>query len=327
MRIVGLDIHRVFAEAVMLDDGVVKRLGRIGMTRDHLEAFARSLTHDDHVVVEATSNANAVADVIAPHVGRVVIANPRQVRMIAHAKIKTDTIDATVLAKLYASNFLPEVWVADARTLALRRQVTRRNQIVRQRSRLKTIAQSILHAHLVPQCPHADLFGIKGRAWLLSQHLPDDEREAVERHVREYDRIGEDLRVVERELARDALADADVKTADDYPWHRHGGGGRAYGSNRHDHTVQSTGPSGVLHRPEPERAPVRRGTRPPRTHHQAGPHACSDHAGRGSLASRTRPRTFARVLPACVGTAGHAHRRGGSRAQAGRHYLAPAAER
>jgi transposase len=47
-----------------------------------------------------------------------------------------------VLAKLYAGNFLPEVWVADARTLALRRQVTRRNQIVRQRTRLKTIAQS-----------------------------------------------------------------------------------------------------------------------------------------------------------------------------------------
>jgi transposase len=36
MRIAGLDIHRVFAEAVMLDDGVVKRLGRIGMTRTTL---------------------------------------------------------------------------------------------------------------------------------------------------------------------------------------------------------------------------------------------------------------------------------------------------
>jgi transposase len=211
MRIVGLDIHRVFAEAVMLDDGVVKRLGRIGMTRDHLAAFAKTLTHDDHVVVEATGNASAVADAVAPHVGRVVIANPRQVRMIAHAKIKTDTIDAKVLAKLYASNFLPEVWVADARTLALRRQVTRRNQIVRQRTRLKTIAQSILHAHLVPQCPYTDLFGIKGRAWLLAQHLPEDEVEALVRHVREYDRIGDDLRVIERELARDALSDADVK--------------------------------------------------------------------------------------------------------------------
>ena len=54
MRVVGLDIHRVFAEAVMLKDGTVQRLGRIGMTRDHLAAFAQTLTHDDAVVIEAT---------------------------------------------------------------------------------------------------------------------------------------------------------------------------------------------------------------------------------------------------------------------------------
>jgi len=206
-----LDIHRVFAEAVMLNDGGAVRLGRIGMTRDHLEAFARKLGRDDHVVIEATGNATAAAEVIQPHVGRVVIANPRQVRLIAEARIKTDVIDATVLARLYASGFLPEVWVPDQATLARRRQVTRRNQIVRQRARLKTIIQSILHAHLVPPCPHADLLGPKGRAWLLGQALPPDEQDAVARHLREHDRLSEDLRVVEREIAHEALADADTK--------------------------------------------------------------------------------------------------------------------
>jgi len=212
VRIVGLDIHRVFAEAVMLDGGTVVRLGRVGMTREHLAAFARAqMTHDDHVVVEATGNATAVAEVLAPHVGRVVIANPRQVRLIAEARIKTDVIDATVLARLYASGFLPEVWVPDARTLALRRQATRRNQVVRQRARLKTIIQPILHAHLVPPCPHADLLGPKGRTWLLEQRLPPDESEAIGRHLREHDRLSEDLRVVERGIAREALADANTK--------------------------------------------------------------------------------------------------------------------
>src|SRR3712207_6071298 len=132
MRVIGMDIHRVFAEAVALLDGKTTRLGRVDMRRDRLEEFARSaLTHDDHVVVEATGNAAAVAEVLAPHVGRVVIANPKQVRLIAHARIKTDAIDAAVLAKLYASGFLPEVWVADERTGALRRQVGRREQIGR----------------------------------------------------------------------------------------------------------------------------------------------------------------------------------------------------
>jgi hypothetical protein len=36
--------------------------------------------------------------VIGPRVSRVVIANPKQVRLIAPAKIKTDKIDAGVLA-------------------------------------------------------------------------------------------------------------------------------------------------------------------------------------------------------------------------------------
>ena len=211
MRVIGMDIHRTFAEAVMIDGDRLIRLGRIKMSRDHLAAFAAKLTSEDHLVIEATGNAHAVVEAVAPFVGRVIIANPRQVHLIAKARIKTDVIDATVLARLYASGFLPEVWVPDQSTLKLRRQVTRRNQIVRQRVRLKTMIQAILHAHLVPQCPHADILGPKGRAWLLAQLLPDDESAAIERHIREYDRLTDDLRVVERELARDALGSAETK--------------------------------------------------------------------------------------------------------------------
>ena len=46
MRVIGLDIHRVFAEAAALEGGSLIRLGRIEMRRDRLAAFARSLTHD-----------------------------------------------------------------------------------------------------------------------------------------------------------------------------------------------------------------------------------------------------------------------------------------
>ena len=63
----------------------------------------------------------------------------------------------------------------------------------------------------MPSCPHADLFGPRGRAWLLAQPLQADESDALARHLREYDRLTEDLRVVERELARDALANSNVK--------------------------------------------------------------------------------------------------------------------
>jgi transposase len=211
MRIIGMDIHRAFAEAVAWEDGRIHRLGRIDMRRDRLGAFAGMLSKEDVVVIEATGNAAAVASVVGPHVKRVAIANPNQVRLIAHAKIKTDKIDAKVLAQLCATGFLPEVWIADEPTQALRRQVTRRTQLVRQRSRLKNIIQSILHAHLIPSCPHQDLCGPRGRRWLADQIIPEDERIAVDRHLREFDRLGEDLKTIERDLARSALADESVK--------------------------------------------------------------------------------------------------------------------
>ena len=51
----------------------------------------------------------------------------------------------------------------------------------------------------------------RGRAWLARQPLPDDERAAIERHVRELDRLGEDLAVLDREIAESALDDAAIK--------------------------------------------------------------------------------------------------------------------
>ena len=142
-----------------------KRLGRVRMTRDHLAVFARALTHDDHVIVEATGNASAVVEVIRPYVGRVVIANPRQVRLIPEARIKTDLIDASVLARLYASGFLPEVWIPDEHTLGLRRQVTLAQSNRSSARRTEDYRAINLARSSRPSVrPHADLFGPKARA-------------------------------------------------------------------------------------------------------------------------------------------------------------------
>jgi transposase len=169
MRVVALDVHRTFAEVVVLDRGEIRSGGRVELTHSSLEVFGRSLSATDEVVLEATGNTSAIVRCLKPHVARVIVANPLQVRAIAHARVKTDRIDAAVLAQLHASGFLPTVWVPDDTTEVLRRQVARRSQIVRQRTRLKNEVHSILHAYLVPRCPAADLFGRKGRAWLAEQ--------------------------------------------------------------------------------------------------------------------------------------------------------------
>jgi transposase len=210
-RVIGMDLHRTFAEVVIWEEGRLRHHGRIDMTRTALEGFGTSLKLTDEVVIEATGNCMAVSRVLSPFVARVVIANPLQVKAIAHAHVKTDKIDAGVLASLHAAGFLPEIWTPPPDVERRRRLVARRDQVVRHRTRVKNEVHSILHAHLIPRCPHADLFSRVGRQWHKRQPLPSDEILAIERHVRELDRLGEDLEVLDREIAQDALGDAAVK--------------------------------------------------------------------------------------------------------------------
>ena len=149
MRIVGLDVSRTVAEVAYLEAGRIQSGGRIELLSSALQSFAKRLRRTDEIVLEATGNTAAIVAALKPHVARVIVANPLQVRLIAEAKVKTDKIDAAVLAQLYASGFLPEVWIPDEGTLALRRQVARRAQIVRQRVRLKNEIHSVLAAHLI----------------------------------------------------------------------------------------------------------------------------------------------------------------------------------
>ncbi len=211
MRVIGLDVSRTFAEIAYLEDGRVRAGGRVELLREPLARFAATLMGTDHVVLEATGNTAAIVAVLQPAVERVVVANPLLVRLIAEARVKTDKIDAAVLAQLYASGFLPEVWIADPRTQALRRQVARRSQIVRQRTRLKNEMHAVLAAHLIARCTATDLFGKRGRAWLAEQPLPLDERLGVDQRLYELDRLGEDLAAIDRSLAQAVSDDPAVK--------------------------------------------------------------------------------------------------------------------
>ena len=100
MAIIGMDIHRSFAQAAFLQDGQIKRKQRVELVRDQFIKFAKSLSIEDEVVIEATGNSAAVERILRPLVKRVVVANSRMVRAIAYARVKTDKIDAAQPTRL-----------------------------------------------------------------------------------------------------------------------------------------------------------------------------------------------------------------------------------
>jgi transposase len=208
VRTVALDVHKRFAEVAVEEDGVVRRLGRVE-TRD-LQEFAQSLGPDDHVVLESTSLTWSIVELIGRHAGRVTVSNPMQTRAIASAKVKTDKVDARVLAQLGAADFLPEVWAPDPATRALRRRVSHRSSLVRQRTRLRNQVHAVLARNLI-EVPVSDLFGQGGRRWLVELDLPAHEREQIDSDLRLHDALSTEVELAERQLAGEALARPEVR--------------------------------------------------------------------------------------------------------------------
>jgi transposase len=152
--------------------------------------------------LEATGNSDAIATLLTPLVARVVVSNPSKTRAIAEAKVKTDKVDARILAQVLAADFLPPVWLPDDRTRSLRRQVMRRAHMVRQRTRLKNQVHAILARNLAPTPLVSDLFGKAGRHWLSRQPLPEDERTSVQALLRQLDFHAHELALVDKEQSR-----------------------------------------------------------------------------------------------------------------------------
>ena len=61
MRYIGMDAHREFAQVAVVEDGLVRDEGRIGVTPEALTQWAASLSAEDQVALEATGNSDAIA--------------------------------------------------------------------------------------------------------------------------------------------------------------------------------------------------------------------------------------------------------------------------
>lgn len=210
MRYIGLDVGRDFAHVAVVDgSGPARRMPRVAMG-DEFRAFASTLGPDDTVALEASTNTWALAELLDRHAGSVVVSNPLRTRAIAAAKRKTDDIDAATLAELLAADYLPPVWQPDAATRALRRLVSHRAGLVRDRTAVRNRVTAVLARRLV-RPPVTDLFGVRGLAWLASLELPPDEQLTVAAAVRIDAVLSEQVAAAEQTIAEAVVDDPRVR--------------------------------------------------------------------------------------------------------------------
>jgi transposase len=105
---------------------------------------------NDELTSVATCNIHQIVGLLERHVARVV-SNPTKTRAIAEAKVKTDNVDAQVLAQLPAAGCLPSVWLLGSDT-AFRRQVAcpraHRQPVRRAQDRIHPILRRKPHSPL-----------------------------------------------------------------------------------------------------------------------------------------------------------------------------------
>jgi transposase len=211
VRYVGLDVHKRVVQACVLDQaGQVVLRHRFNLSRTHLLQFAQTyLSADDRVVVEATTNTWAVVAVLKPLVAEVVVSNPLTTKAIATAKVKTDKVDALVLAQLLRCDFLPRVWEPDAATQELRRLASRRSSLVADQTALKNRLHAVLAMRLLVP-PVEALFSTKGLAWLRAVELDAEGRHLLDSDLRLLDQVHAEIAGLERLLVGKAHADPRV---------------------------------------------------------------------------------------------------------------------
>jgi transposase len=202
-RYIGCDIHKKQVTVCMLDaDGQVLERLRLPCTREALMRFGReALRPDDELVLEATTHTWAVVEVLEPFVGRLVVSNPLRTRAIAFAKVKTDKIDARVLADLLRAGYLASVWQPDAETRRLRGLTHRRAALVADRTAVKNRLHATLAQRLIP-VPCDRLFGSQGLQWLRQLPLDEDGRQALDSDLRLLAALEQEIDALEDLLAR-----------------------------------------------------------------------------------------------------------------------------
>jgi hypothetical protein len=66
VRYVGTDVHRKFAQLAVVEDGLVRDEGRIGVTPEALRAWVSGLRANDEAALEATRNSDVIANLLMP---------------------------------------------------------------------------------------------------------------------------------------------------------------------------------------------------------------------------------------------------------------------
>src|SRR5215212_2878156 len=173
---VGLDLSRTRVDVHAMDEaGTSVLVTRAAPDTGGLASLVHRMAEFDQpvtAVIESMNGARFVHDQLELRGWTVEIADAVKVKGFAPLAVKTDKIDARVLAELSRRDLVPAIWLPTPRVRGERERARWRLHLVRHRTALKNRIHATLLAFGHP-CPVSDLFGTGGRELLARLALPE----------------------------------------------------------------------------------------------------------------------------------------------------------
>ncbi len=201
-RYLALDIHKYysivagvnFEGEVVLEPMRVEHAGLSGWLEKHIQST-------DYIVIESTTNAWFVYDLLEPLAEKVLVANPIKVKQIAQARVKTDIRDTLILARMLAANMIPAIWVPPVAVRNLRYLLSQRRHLMGMHTQTVNRMHSVAHRHHLSH-PKGKRFNEQNTAWQQDDELSDEEKFQLDLDMATEKHLSEQAGKITKKLAR-----------------------------------------------------------------------------------------------------------------------------
>lgn len=196
---VGLVVHKKYTQVAIIDeDGAVEKEERIENEPSKIEEFSNNLSNAS-LVMESSPSWYWLYEILSRK-HKVLLSNPVKTKAIASAKLKTDKVDALMLANLLRGGYISESYVPSRRIMSLRELVRYRANLVRMRNGVK----NRVHAYLL-----MNNIKIENKAFTKGflEELRKIKETRIEGYVRIIDSLNLEIHEASKKICNEAVND------------------------------------------------------------------------------------------------------------------------
>ena len=130
----GADLHKRVTQLAVLREGQPPSQFRFPNDPKTVHGVLRKLPTGTKIAVEATGSWWWFVEKARAMGHEVCLSHPKQTKAIAHARLKSDKVDAVMLARLLKADFLSTVWIPGEKERYVRELLAHRARLGRTRT-------------------------------------------------------------------------------------------------------------------------------------------------------------------------------------------------